>query len=55
MIKAFHMTDVEFGEHNDITVDRTYDSSAKKMLDELVAKEEHIEKIDIQIIKTRRP
>ena len=43
VIKAFHMTDVEFGEHNDITVDG-HMTVSKEMLDELVAKEEHIER-----------
>ena len=50
VIKAFHMTDVEFGEHNDITVDG-HMTVSKEMLDDFVAREEHIEKIDIQIIK----
>ena len=50
VIKAFHMNDVEWGEHNDITVDG-HMTVSKEMLDQLVAQEEHIEKIDIQIIK----
>ena len=50
VIKAFHMNDVEWGEHNDITVDGNMTVS-KEMIDQLVAQEEHIEKIDIQIIK----
>ena len=50
VIKAFHMTDVEWGEHNDINVDG-HMTVSKEMIDQLVAEEEHIEKIDIQIIK----
>lgn len=51
VIKAFHMADVEWGEHNDITVDG-HMTVSKEMLDELVAEEkDYIEKIDIQIIK----
>ena len=51
VIKAFHMTDVEWGEHNDITVDG-HMTVSKEMLDGLVAEEKDcIEKIDIQIIK----
>ena len=40
-IKAYHMTEVEWGEHNDITVDGKMTVS-KEMLDELVAAEEHV-------------
>ena len=50
VIKAFHMTDVEWGEHNDITVDG-HMTVSKEMIDQLVAEEEFLEKIDIQIIK----
>lgn len=50
VIKAFHITDVEWGEHNDITVDGRMTVS-KEMIDGLVAQEKYIEAIDIQIIK----
>ncbi len=50
VIKAFHMNDVEWGEHNDITVDGRMTVS-KEMLDGLTAEEEYIDKIDIQLIK----
>ena len=50
VIKAFHMTDVEWGEHNDITTDG-HMTVSKEMLDKLVAEEDCLEKIDIQIIK----
>lgn len=50
VIKAFHMTEVEMGEHNEITTDGKMTVS-KEMLAGLVEKEELIEKIDIQIIK----
>ena len=51
VIKAFHMTDVEWGEHNDINVDG-HMTVSKEMLDKLVEEEkDYIEKIDIQIIK----
>ena len=50
VIKAFHMTDVEWGEENDITVDG-HMTVSKAMLESLTAKEDHIEKIDIQIIR----
>ena len=50
VIKAFHMTDVEWGDHNDITVDG-HMTVSKEMIDQLVAEEEYLEKIDIQIIK----
>lgn len=49
MIKAFHMTDIEFGDHNDITTDGKLTVS-KEMLPGLVEKYDTIEKIDIQII-----
>lgn len=50
VIKAFHVTEVEWGEENTVTVDgkMTID---KGLLDDLVKKEPYIEKIDIQIIK----
>ena len=38
VIKAFHMNDVEWGEHNDITVDGNMTVS-KEMIDQLVAQE----------------
>ena len=50
VIKAFHMTDVEWGEYNDITTDG-HMTVSKEMLDKLVAEEDCLEKIDIQIIK----
>ena len=50
VIKAFHMSEIEWGEHNDIKVDG-HMTVSKEMVDELVAGEEHIEKIDIQLIK----
>ena len=51
VIKAFHMTDVEWGDHNDITTDG-HMTVSKEMLDQLVEQEkDYIEKIDIQIIK----
>ena len=40
VIKAFHMTDVEWGDHNDITVDG-HMTVSKEMIDQLVAEEEH--------------
>ncbi|WP_288174583.1 glycine/sarcosine/betaine reductase component B subunit, partial [Sporofaciens musculi] len=50
VIKAFHMNDVEWGEHNDIKIDGKMTVS-KEMLNGLVAEEEYIESIDIQLIK----
>ena len=50
VIKAYHMNEVEWGEHNDITVDGKMTVS-KEMIEELVESEPLIEKIDIQIIK----
>ena len=50
VIKAFHMSEIEWGEHNDIKVDGKMTVS-KEMLEELVAEEEYIEKIDLQIIR----
>ena len=50
VIKAFHMTDVEWGEENTITTDG-HMTVSKGMLDQLVAEDDCIEKIDIQIIK----
>ena len=50
VIKAFHMSEVEWGDHHDITTDG-HMTVSKEMVDELVAAEEHIEKIDIQIIR----
>ena len=50
VIKAFHMTEVEWGEHNDITTDG-HMTVSKEMIDKLVAEDDCIEKIDIQIIK----
>ena len=49
VIKAFHMTDVEWGEHNNITTDG-HMTVSKEMIDQLVAQDDCIEKIDIQII-----
>ena len=48
VIKAFHMSEIEWGEHNDIKVDGRMTVS-KEMLDGLTAEEEYIEKIDLQI------
>ena len=50
VIKAFHMKDVEWGEHNDITMDG-HMTVSREMLDKLVAEEEYLEKINVQIIK----
>ena len=50
VIKAYHMNEVEWGEHNDITVDGKMTVS-KEMIEEFVESEPLIEKIDIQIIK----
>ena len=50
VIKAYHMNEIEWGEHNDITVDGKMTVS-KEMIEELVESEPLIEKIDIQIIK----
>ena len=50
VIKAFHMKEVEWGDHNDINTDGQMTVS-KEMIDGLVEKEPLIEKIDIQIIK----
>ena len=50
VIKAYHMDEVEWGEHNDITTGGKMTVS-KEMVDELVKSEPLIEKIDIQIIK----
>ena len=50
VIKAYHMNEVGWGEHNDITVDGKMTVS-KEMIEELVESEPLIEKIDIQIIK----
>ncbi len=49
VIKAFHMNEVEMGEHNDITVDGKFTVS-KEMIPALEKKYETIEKIDIQLI-----
>ena len=49
VVKAFHMTDVEWGEENDFDYDG-HMTVSKAMIDSLVAKEPLIEKIDIQII-----
>ena len=49
-VPQFHMMDVEWGEHNQITVDG-HMTVSKEMLEGLVAKEDCIEKIDIQIIR----
>lgn len=49
VIKAFHMNDVEWGEHNDITVDGNMTVS-KEMIDQLVAQEEHIEKLIFRLL-----
>ena len=50
VIKAYHVTDVAWGEHNDITADGKMTVS-KEMLGELVERYPHIHAIDIQIIK----
>ena len=50
VIKAIHMTDVAWGEHNNITTDG-HMTVSKEMIDQLVAQDDCIEKIDIQIIK----
>ena len=49
VVKAFHITDVEWGEENDFDYDG-HMTVSKAMIDSLVAKEPLIEKIDIQII-----
>lgn len=49
VIKAFHMTEVEMGDHNDVTADGKFTVS-KEMIPELVKKYEGIESIDIQLI-----
>ena len=46
VIKAFHMTDVEGGEYNNITTDG-HMTVSKEMIDQLVAQDDCIEKIDI--------
>ena len=38
VIKAFHMTDVEWGEHNNITTDG-HMTVSKEMIDQLVAQD----------------
>ena len=48
VIKAFHMTDVEWGEYNNITTDG-HMTVSKEMIDQLVAQDDCIEKIDIQM------
>ena len=50
VIKAYHMSTVEWGEQNGFGTDGNMIVS-KEMLEKLVSKEEHIEKIDVQIIK----
>ena len=50
VIKSFHMTDIAWGEHNDITVDG-HMTVSKEMLKQLTAEEEYIENIDIQLIR----
>ena len=50
VIKAFHMTDVEWGDENNITTDG-HMTVSKGMLEQLTAEDDCIEKIDIQIIK----
>ena len=50
VIKAYHMNEVDWGEHNHITTDGKMTVS-KEMIEELVGSEPLIEKIDIQIIK----
>ncbi len=50
VIKAYHMNEVDWGEHNHITTDGRMTVS-KEMIEELVESEPLIEKIDIQIIK----
>ena len=42
VIKAFHMTDVEWGEHNNITTDG-HMTVSKEMIDQLVAQDDCIE------------
>ena len=53
VIKAFHMEDVEWGAHNNITADG-HMTVSKEMLPELIAGEEYIEDIDLQIIRPGR-
>lgn len=50
VIKAFHMTEVVEGDHNDVNYGGTLTVS-KAMIPELLAKYDAIENIDIQIIK----
>lgn len=50
VIKAFHMTEVEWGEENKITVDGKMTLN-KDFLSDIIEREEYIEDIDIQIIK----
>ena len=50
MIRELEMTDGEWGEHNNITTD-VHMTVSKEMIDQLVAQDDCIEKIDIQIIK----
>ena len=52
VIKAFHMNEVELGDHNAVTMDGKFTVS-KEMLPDLVDKYDAIESIDIQIIKPR--
>ena len=48
VIKAYHINEVEWGEHNKVTADGKMIVS-KEMLDKLVKSEPLIEKIDLQI------
>ena len=50
VIKAFHMTEVEFGDTCTMNMDGKFTVS-KDMIPDLVKKYETINKIDIQIIK----
>lgn len=50
VIRAFHMNEVEWGEHCDITADGKM-AVSKEMLENLAAEYGTIEKIDVQIIE----
>lgn len=50
VIKAFHMNEVEVGDHNDVSIDGKFTAS-KEMLPALIKKNDAIENIDIQIIR----
>ena len=53
VIKAYHMQDVEWGAHNDITADG-HMTVSKETLKKLTAGEEYIEDIDLRIIRPGR-